>query len=314
MDYYKILGNISRSCDCNSKELKDSYRKMALKWHPSKHNDDDFSNDKFSNIHEAYMVLSNPKLRAIYDQYGENGLKNGISTNSNGTFDGWIFNDDPYDLFINFFGTNNPFDEIYNNKNSQLLNTKISEIGLKKPPKMPAIEKYLYISLDEFYYGCIKKKKIIRKRLSMDGNKIINEHKIMTIEIKKGWYGGIKLTYPDIGDEGDGYRPGDIIFILKQREHLTFTRKNHINLLYKASITLKEALCGTILNIKTLDQQILPISLTKIVQSGSIQIISNKGMPIIDKDNEYGDLEIHFTVNYPESLTITQKDALNKIL
>ena len=75
-DYYKILG-VRRNA--NDKQLKKSYRKLALKYHPDKvpEEERDAAQDKFVEISEAYNVLSDPEKREIYDQYGEEGLKHG---------------------------------------------------------------------------------------------------------------------------------------------------------------------------------------------------------------------------------------------
>uniref|UniRef100_A0A8B9E8T4 DnaJ homolog subfamily B member 9 n=1 Tax=Anser cygnoides TaxID=8845 RepID=A0A8B9E8T4_ANSCY len=68
-EYYKILGIQSGA---NEDEIKKAYRKMALKYHPDK-NKDPNAEEKFKEIAEAYDVLSDPKKRAVYDQYGEEG-------------------------------------------------------------------------------------------------------------------------------------------------------------------------------------------------------------------------------------------------
>lgn len=70
-DYYKALGIQSGA---NEDEIKKAYRKMALKYHPDK-NKDPHAEDKFKEIAEAYDVLSDPKKRAVYDQYGEEGKR-----------------------------------------------------------------------------------------------------------------------------------------------------------------------------------------------------------------------------------------------
>ncbi|KAL2294130.1 hypothetical protein Nmel_007852 [Mimus melanotis] len=69
-DYYKILGIQSGA---NEDEIKKAYRKMALKYHPDK-NKDPNAEEKFKEIAEAYDVLSDPKKRAVYDQYGEEAI------------------------------------------------------------------------------------------------------------------------------------------------------------------------------------------------------------------------------------------------
>uniref|UniRef100_A0A8C2D657 DnaJ heat shock protein family (Hsp40) member B5 n=1 Tax=Cyprinus carpio TaxID=7962 RepID=A0A8C2D657_CYPCA len=107
-DYYKILGIPSGS---NEDEIKKAYRKMALKFHPDK-NKDPNAEEKFKEIAEAYEVLSDPKKRVIYDQYGEDGLKTGGtgSSSGQGTTYHYTFHGDPHATFASFFGGSNPFD------------------------------------------------------------------------------------------------------------------------------------------------------------------------------------------------------------
>ena len=71
-DYYKILG--LQSHGASEEDIKKAYRKMALKYHPDK-NKSAGAEEKFKEIAEAYEVLSDPKKRQVYDQYGEEGLK-----------------------------------------------------------------------------------------------------------------------------------------------------------------------------------------------------------------------------------------------
>ncbi|KAJ1888473.1 Molecular chaperone (DnaJ super), partial [Kickxella alabastrina] len=74
-DYYAIL---AVSKDASEDEIKKAYRKLALKWHPDRHQDDKATADgKFKEISEAYEVLSDKSKRQIYDQFGEEGLKGG---------------------------------------------------------------------------------------------------------------------------------------------------------------------------------------------------------------------------------------------
>jgi len=68
-DFYKILGIAKGASD---DDIKKAYRKQALKWHPDK-NKAANAEEKFKEVAEAYEVLSDPKKREIYDQYGEEG-------------------------------------------------------------------------------------------------------------------------------------------------------------------------------------------------------------------------------------------------
>lgn len=60
------------SPESNEDEIKKAYRKLALKFHPDKNSDAD-AEDKFKEIAEAYEILTDPKKRSIYDQFGEEG-------------------------------------------------------------------------------------------------------------------------------------------------------------------------------------------------------------------------------------------------
>lgn len=70
-DYYEILG-LSRAC--NDDEIKKAYRKLAIKWHPDKHQDEAMkkqAEEIFKKVGEAYEVLSDKEKRAHYDRYGK---------------------------------------------------------------------------------------------------------------------------------------------------------------------------------------------------------------------------------------------------
>ncbi len=71
-DFYKVLG-LSR--DANDDEIKTSYRKLAMQYHPDKNGGSKEAEEKFKQIIEAYDVLRDPQKRAAYDRYGEQGLK-----------------------------------------------------------------------------------------------------------------------------------------------------------------------------------------------------------------------------------------------
>lgn len=97
-DYYEILG-VSRTAD--EVELKASYRKLALKYHPDRNPGDKEAEEKFKEAAEAYEVLRDVQKRALYDQYGHAGLE-GTGFSGFGGFED-IFSSFS-DIFEDFFG------------------------------------------------------------------------------------------------------------------------------------------------------------------------------------------------------------------
>ncbi len=99
-DYYEILGVNRNATD---DELKSSYRKLALKYHPDRNPGDREAEEKFKEAAEAYEVLRDSQKRAVYDQYGHAGLENTGFSGFGGFED--IFSSFS-DIFEDFFGFN----------------------------------------------------------------------------------------------------------------------------------------------------------------------------------------------------------------
>ncbi|HCG77296.1 MAG: molecular chaperone DnaJ [bacterium (Candidatus Ratteibacteria) CG_4_10_14_3_um_filter_41_18] len=105
-DYYEILG-ISRNAGID--EIKKSYRKLALKYHPDHNPGDKQAEEKFKEATEAYEVLSDSKKRATYDQFGHSGLGGGFDW----TQDFSRVRTDFGDLFGNLFKGSSFFSDFF---------------------------------------------------------------------------------------------------------------------------------------------------------------------------------------------------------
>jgi molecular chaperone DnaJ len=73
-DFYTVLG-VGR--DASDDEIKKAYRKLAMQYHPDRNNGSKDAEEQFKVISEAYEVLRDPEKRAVYDRYGEAGLRGG---------------------------------------------------------------------------------------------------------------------------------------------------------------------------------------------------------------------------------------------
>ena len=99
-DYYEVLG-LSR--DASEEEIKKSYRKLAMKYHPDRNPDNPKAEEQFKEAKEAYETLSDDQKRAAYDQYGHAAFENGGGGAGAG-FGGAGFGDAFGDIFGDIFG------------------------------------------------------------------------------------------------------------------------------------------------------------------------------------------------------------------
>lgn len=97
-DYYEVLG-VSKGA--SKDELKKSYRKVALKYHPDRNPDNKEAEAKFKEAAEAYEVLSDDQKRARYDQFGHAGVNNQAG---GGQYGGFGNMEDIFSQFSDIFG------------------------------------------------------------------------------------------------------------------------------------------------------------------------------------------------------------------
>ncbi|XP_076165100.1 dnaJ protein homolog 1 [Ptiloglossa arizonensis] len=346
-DYYKILG-LNRTA--NDDEIKKAYRKLALKFHPDK-NRAPGAEETFKEIAEAYEVLSDAKKREVYDTFGEEGLKGGSGSSGAGGGGGgttYTFHGDAKATFAQFFGSASPFQTFFEFGGpigNQVFSFDDDDMdadnpfGLKLPPRQggqsgayrshsfnfvgptsakgggkdraqdPAIEHDLCITLEEILHGCTKKMKISRRVVQPDGS-TRKEDKFLTINVKPGWKAGTKITFQKEGDQGRGKVPADIVFIIRDKAHPLFRREGS-DIRYTCKMSLKQALCGTIIEVPTLTGEKITLNLTReIVKPSSVKRIQGHGLPFPKELSRKGDLLVSFDIKFPETLSQSAKDIL----
>lgn len=332
-DFYEILG-ISRNA--NDDEIKKAYRKLALKYHPDK-NKTPQAEERFKQIAEAYEVLSDKTKRDIYDKYGEEGLKGGIPGSAGETAGSYTYHGDPRATFAQFFGNTNPFgaffsvddplfgqqtifmseDDLYNGMGggpggafrSQSFNTPPNR---KRQQQDPPIEHDLYVSLEEVDKGCVKKMKI--SRMSMATGQARKEEKVLNITVKPGWKSGTKITFQREGDQTPGKIPADIIFIIRDKPHALFKREG-TDIRYNAKINLKQALCGTTVQVPTLQGDRITVNTQgEVIKPNTVRRINSRGLPFPKEPSRRGDLLVSFDIKFPETLQPPVKELLDEIL
>lgn len=300
----------------STQEVKAAYRKLALKWHPERATEVPRieAEAKFAEIAEAYEVLSHPARRAIFDQYGAQGLKQGIPDGNGGVKGGtYVFGNNALEIFRSFFGTATPFADI------------MGAIGDEPPPfygeltgmvlpvvptKPPADPRLLAVTFADLYNGAQKKVELTRRVLQADDT-TVEELKVLHITVPPGTAEGTVITIPSAGDEGVGIEPADIDFVVETTPDAAWSREGS-TLIYTATVSLTEALCGTVLSVPTFDGRTLSVPITQIVAPGSSKTVPGEGLAA--PGGGRGDLVIKFTTVFPETLTLAQKAALKKAL
>lgn len=177
--------------------------------------------------------------------------------------------------------------------------------------KAPPIKRELFCTLEDLYNGCSKKMKVTRTIVDAATGREMQAEKILTVEVKKGWKAGTKLTFKEEGDERPGVVPADLIFVIAEKEHSRFKREGN-DLVHTANITLRDALTGGTVEVLTLDNRTLRIPIPDPVSPTSQKKVPGEGMPISKAPGTRGDLYIRFNIQFPSSLSESQKEAVRK--
>ena len=182
----------------------------------------------------------------------------------------------------------------------------------------PPIERDIQVSMEELLAGTTKKLKISRKVLNLDGQTSRSEDKILTIEVKKGWKAGTKITFPKEGDQKPNTVPADVVFVIRDKPHVQFTRDADNNILSNLKISLRDALtgyaAGLSVPVTTLDGKTVQIPINNIIKPGARRRIKGEGLPLPKMRNHRADMLVTFDVVFPDSLSREDTATLRQLL
>jgi len=293
---YDLLG-VPRTATTD--EIKKAYRKLAIKYHPDKNPGNPEAAEKFKEISAACEVLTDDQKRAIYDKYGEEGLKGSPHANANSIFEqffgGGIFGDmfggrgggrgGPRRGEDMVYTLGVTLENLYNGKTSKLKVDKdvlCSTCQGKGSEKEGATQRCsgckgsgTRTQIRQIGPGMISQSQtvcpdcggegeVIKKEdrcKACNGKKTMRESKMLEVIIEKGMKSGQKISFHGEGDQKAGVLPGDIVIVLqeKQDSECKFVR-NGDDLIYEHKLTLVEALTGFKFPITHLDGRVLAVS------------------------------------------------------
>lgn len=266
--------------DASESDIKKAYKKLAMKHHPDKGGDP----EKFKEVTRAYQILSDAEKRTAYDQYGEDGLRQGGMDNAGDSFN-------PMDIFSSFFG-----DFSASSGSTRRVFTK----RFSKQQRTKDMVYHLDVTLEQLYKGFTKKiavrrqvidqEKGIRTCKECDGQgvtvrvrrmghmitqvqqtcehcdgqgttfRMIEKRETIDVYIPKGAADGYKVVCADMANEYPGAKPGDLVVIVREVPHEEFRRPaGSADLFIERKIPLVEALCGFDFQVTHLDGRQLRI-------------------------------------------------------
>ena len=347
-DYYEILG-VERSA--TEEEIKKNYRKLAIKWHPDKNpNNKEEAETKFKEISEAYNILCDPEKREIYNKYGEKGIQQHESGNGNSHSP-----EDIFSMFFGTRSPFGDTEEMYQEENKKTepkiveipINLKELYSGSKKKITLKLkklcnecngiggknvkncdechgkgiiiinrmIGPGMIQRMQSLCNKCNGSKKIAETKCNIcNGNKIIAYDQPFILEIEPGMYNGEQKIFKDMGDQLPNQTKGDVIFIIKETNNTLFKRIGD-NLIYNYTIKLCDSIIGTYVDINHINGNKIIYKEENMIKENSYTIIKNKGMPIPNKNEIYGNLYIVYSIEYPDKkLNNSEKELFKKIL
>ena len=332
MNYYEQL-NVNRDSDIT--EIKSAYRKLAMKYHPDRNPGDKKAEDQFKQISKAYTVLSDPRKRAQFDQFGTvdtpNIDMNDIIKNFSANFGFSGFGDLLGGFFGGFSGqaarpsAGNDIEELINIsfKESVLGTTKRINVKYEKKcsacggagGKTTACPKcggsgsiqssHGFISLVTACPQCRGTGRMISAKCKIcNGKGVLRDADIITVKIPPGVDNGNYQRLVGYGYMGKNGGPnGDLYLIFKVKNDTPFIREGR-NIILEQPISFVDATLGGSIIVNTIDG-VSKIKIHAGTDTGSEFVLKNKGI-------RGGDQIVKIFVKTPKHLTEKSEELFRK--
>jgi len=322
-NFYELLGVEQ---DASDGEIKKAYRALSLRFHPDRNSTEE-AKTKIQQINEAYEILGDKGKRNQYDM--ELRFGNGPGTGPGAGF-GPGFGGMPF-AHMNSMNEMNDINNIFNMMFGQGGMPGMGPGGIHMGPGGPEIrifhsgpggfhfqhnmrpepiQKTVQISMEQSFNGCTLPIDI--ERTVMSNNTRRTENETIYINVPKGIDDNETVTLHEKGNVINDQR-GEIRITFRIANNSEFKRSG-IDLIYNRKISLKEALCGFSFELVHLNGKRLCLnnaSNPTVIKPNYKKVVPNLGMT---RESATGNMIIDFEIEFPESLTKEQIDALVNIL
>ncbi|MDX1434232.1 MAG: molecular chaperone DnaJ [Gammaproteobacteria bacterium] len=334
-DYYETLG-VSRNA--SDSELKGAYRRLAMKYHPDRNPDSADAEVKFKEAKEAFEVLSDPRKRAAYDQFGHAG----VDGSGAGGFGGAGFRDIFDEVFGDIFGARGGGERVYRGADLRYdlaLSLEEAVAGTTAKIRVPShVEcsdcggsgaepgtspvtcdtcggqgqvrlQQGFFSIQQTCPNCRGSGRVISdpcKTCRGDGR--VREEKTLSVKVPPGVDNGDRIRLAGEGEPGErGGPPGDLYVEISVREHSIFVRDG-ANLFCEVPISFATATLGGELEVPTLNGRV-SLKIPDGTQTEKLFRVRGKGVKPV-RGGGPGDLICKVIVETPVNLSAEQKELL----